>query len=125
MQAKERYANSFPPLYTFFSGCDTIGLLGGLSGTVSIVTMAAIAVERFFGIKNCWKMGSRVIWPSVKIPTWKRVLSLAFFWIYGLTFSIVPLIPGSGLFYVPEGFLTTCSFDYLDTSEGNQVHISS
>lgn len=37
---------------------------------------------------------------------------VTFIWIYSLTFSSIPLL---GIFtrYVPEGFLTSCSFDYV------------
>lgn len=38
---------------------------------------------------------------------------LAIIWFYGTTFSVIPLLNlGLGK-YVPEGYLTSCSFDYL------------
>lgn len=35
-------------------------------------------------------------------------------WCYSLTFSIIPALNIGFSKYVPEGFLTSCSFDYLD-----------
>lgn len=35
-------------------------------------------------------------------------------WCYSLTFSIVPALNIGFSKYVPEGYLTSCSFDYLD-----------
>lgn len=42
-------------------------------------------------------------------------------WIYGLFFSIVPLLNTGLSKYVPEGFLTACSFEYLDTSKAAKI----
>lgn len=42
--------------------------------------------------------------------------SIAFVWLYALLFSSIPLADIGLSRYVPEGYFTTCSFDYLDTS---------
>lgn len=42
-------------------------------------------------------------------------------WIYSLTFSLIPAL-GTGISkYVPEGFLTTCSFDYLSNATNERI----
>lgn len=41
---------------------------------------------------------------------------IVFVWIYGLFFAIIPLLDIGLSKYVPEGFLTACTFEYLDTS---------
>lgn len=35
-------------------------------------------------------------------------------WCYSITFSIIPALNIGFSKYVPEGYLTSCSFDYLD-----------
>lgn len=42
---------------------------------------------------------------------------ILFVWIYGLIFAVVPLLDTGLSKYVPEGFLTACSFEYLDSSQ--------
>lgn len=43
-------------------------------------------------------------------------ISVVFIWIYSFAFASVPALNIGLSQYVPEGFLTSCSFDYLDTS---------
>lgn len=42
-------------------------------------------------------------------------------WLYSLFFSIVPALNIGYSTYVPEGYLTTCSFDYLDKSTDARI----
>lgn len=67
------------------------------------MTIAAMAAERFHTISR--PLGRR-------LTTRRALVIVVFIWIYSLTFSSMPLF---GIFtrYVPEGFLTSCSFDYL------------
>lgn len=39
---------------------------------------------------------------------------LGFVWLYSFAFAVMPLLDIGFSKYTPEGFLTTCSFDYLD-----------
>ncbi|CAG0890880.1 unnamed protein product [Darwinula stevensoni] len=103
-------------------GCDAIGFIGGLTGTVSIVTLSAISLERFHGIRNCWQPGSRFTWPAASMTRWQRLISITMFWLYGFLFSAIPLVV-PGILYVPEGYLTTCSFNYLATDPANIAFI--
>nr|BAQ54814.1 opsin, rhodopsin-7 like [Tanypteryx pryeri] len=85
-------------------GCQVYGFLGGLTGTTSIATLAAIALDRYFV----------VLYPlePLKVPTRARARACVLFaWTYGAIFSSMPLFGFNQ--YVPEGYLTSCSFDYL------------
>lgn len=42
-------------------------------------------------------------------------------WIYSLTFSSIPALNTGISKYVPEGFLTTCSFDYLSNATNERI----
>lgn len=84
------------------------GFVGGLTGTVSITTLAAISLDRYFVIiypLNPGKLGSK---------KWRPIAMLAFVWSYSFAFSIMPVLNIGLSKYTPEGFLTSCSFDYLD-----------
>nr|BAQ54717.1 opsin, rhodopsin-7 like [Orthetrum albistylum] len=85
-------------------GCQVYGFLGGLTGTTSIATLAAIALDRYFV----------VLYPlePLKVPTRARARACVLLaWTYGAVFSSIPLFGINQ--YVPEGYLTSCSFDYL------------
>lgn len=45
---------------------------------------------------------------------WRPLLMLAFVWLYSFAFALMPALNIGFSKYSPEGFLTTCSFDYLD-----------
>lgn len=64
-------------------------------------------MDRFYVVK--YPLNRRFTHLRVKI-------CLALVWLYGVVFSIIPLLNiGLGT-YVPEGYLTSCSFDYLTDS---------
>lgn len=42
-------------------------------------------------------------------------------WFYGFTFSFIPLLDTGLSKYVPEGYLTACSFEYLDTGRDAKI----
>ncbi|PSN40140.1 hypothetical protein C0J52_13057 [Blattella germanica] len=97
-------------------GCQIYGFMGGLTGTVSIMTLAAISLDRYYVIVY-------PLDPIRKTTRCRARLSVLFVWCYGCIFSILPLL-GVGIGkYVPEGYLTSCSFDYLDFSFNNRLFI--
>lgn len=72
------------------------------------MTIAAMAGERYHVINNPFGR-------KLTIPQALMIVSLI--WIYSFIFAVLPLL---GVFtsFVPEGYLTSCSFDYLsDTAE--------
>lgn len=86
------------------------GFVGGLTGTVSIVTLSAISFDRYIMIK----------FPLNRAYSNLRVkICLIIIWLYGLTFSLIPVLDVGLGKYTYEGYLTSCSFDYLthDPSE--------
>ncbi|KAI1278385.1 Opsin, ultraviolet-sensitive [Halotydeus destructor] len=95
------------------TGCQIYGFLGGLTGTSAIMTIAAMALERFVTIR----------WPfKGRLDHRLSVLSVGFIWAYSLFFSSIPLLEIYSR-YVPEGYLTSCSFDYLSRSTSNRTFI--
>ncbi|GLH11796.1 Opsin Rh3, partial [Gryllus bimaculatus] len=97
-------------------GCQLYGFVGGLTGTVSIVTLALIAYDRFNVIVFPME-------PSRKTSHASARAMVLCAWLYGATFSSLPLT-GIGVSpYTPEGYLTSCSFDYMSRSYVNRVYI--
>ncbi|XP_067004978.2 opsin-2 [Anabrus simplex] len=97
------------------TGCDVYALLGAVSGIGSAINGAAIAYDRYrtisFPLDGRLKFGHALGLVAVT-------------WAWTLPFSILPLLKVWGR-YVPEGFLTTCSFDYLTEDEDTRVFVGS
>jgi r-opsin len=93
--------------------CTAYAVLGSLFGFVSILTMTMISIERFLVIKN----------PFTVFNTNNKfsICLIMFTWLYGSFWSIVPIFTPNN--YVPEGFLTSCTFDYLDQSTNSFIAI--
>ncbi|XP_044733194.1 opsin, ultraviolet-sensitive-like [Chrysoperla carnea] len=87
-------------------GCELYGYIGGLTGTVSIVTLTAISIDRYLVI--VYPMD-----PNKRFTGFKSKLCIITTWVYGVIFSTLPLLNVGVGNYVPEGLLTSCSFDYL------------
>lgn len=85
--------------------CRLYGFLGGLTGTVSIITLTVVSVDRYSAIVLSHK-------PHRK----HHIIIIIFIWIYSFIFAISPALDIGLSRYVPEGYLTSCSFDYLDKS---------
>lgn len=96
--------------YTYlFLACRAYGFIGGLSGTASIMTLSAISFDRYMGIMypfNTDKFGNK---------KFRAFILVAFVWIYSIIFAIMPALNIGLSKYSPEGFLTSCGFDYLDS----------
>ncbi|XP_060524824.1 opsin, ultraviolet-sensitive-like [Cylas formicarius] len=95
-------------------GCQFYGFLGGLTGTVSIMTLSAISLDRFLVIKYPFKL---------KYTKMRIKICLVFCWCYGLSFSVIPLLDIGFGKYQYEGFLTSCSFDYLSETRAVRYFI--
>ncbi|XP_055529998.1 opsin, ultraviolet-sensitive isoform X2 [Wyeomyia smithii] len=87
--------------------CTVYAMLGGIGGNCAILTLTMISIDRY----------NVVVYPlnpNRGTTRLKVMLMMAFCWIFSMTFSIIPTL-GIGLSrYTPEGYLTACSFDYLD-----------
>jgi r-opsin len=84
-----------------------------MSGTSAIMSIALMSSDRYRAISN--PLNPRI---STRVAIY---LSLSV-WIYSLIFSAPPLF---GLMnqYVPEGYLTSCSFDYLSKDFSSRMYI--
>lgn len=84
-------------------GCKVFALMGALSGIGAGMTNAAIAYDRYSTIAR--PLDGRL---SMK----KAILFIFLIWFYTIPWAVAPFMELWGR-YVPEGFLTTCTFDYL------------
>ncbi|XP_064544434.1 opsin, ultraviolet-sensitive [Drosophila montana] len=87
--------------------CRIYGFVGGLSGTCAIGTLTAIALDRY----------NVVVHPLQPLRRYSRLRSyliIILIWCYSFLFAVMPALDVGLSVYVPEGYLTTCSFDYLN-----------
>lgn len=91
------------------TGCRIYGFIGGLSGTASILTLTAISIDRYNAILH--PLNSNQSRRKFRV-----FLNIVFIWIISFVMAIIPAMNIGLSRYVPEGFLTTCSFDYLNKS---------
>lgn len=90
------------------------GFIGGLTGTVSIMTLAGIALDRYYAIVHPLN-------PFKRTTTRRAILGITFTWIYASVFATFPLY--SKIPYTSEGYLTSCSFDYLNDDVENRIFV--
>lgn len=95
------------------TGCNIYAALGSLSGMGGAITNAAIAYDRYRAI-------SRPLKARLSRP--QAVLFIIFTWFWAIPFTVMPWIGVWGKF-VPEGYLTTCSFDYLTDDIDTKVFV--
>lgn len=98
----------------YFSGCELYAGLCGLFGLISIVTLTAIAIER------CLVISVKPWYGGILFTQAKAKISIIIIWIYCFITMLPPLF-GWGAF-VPEGFLTSCSFDYITRTYSNRSY---
>ncbi|CAH8667159.1 unnamed protein product [Schistosoma margrebowiei] len=92
--------------------CELYGFAGSIFGFISLTTMAFIALDRYLVISQPFKAFSRI--------TYGKVIVMIFItWIWSALWSIPPFF-GYGS-YIPEGFHTSCTFDYLSTDLPNLI----
>ncbi|KFV98203.1 Melanopsin, partial [Eurypyga helias] len=85
-------------------GCELYAFCGALFGITSMITLMVIALERYFVITKPLA--------SVGVTSKKKALIiLVGVWLYSLAWSLPPFFGWSA--YVPEGLLTSCSWDYM------------
>lgn len=81
-----------------------------------MATITGMAVERFFTIWYPFEM-------KCFFTTRNSLIASGFIWIYSLAFSLPPLLHIWNK-YVPEGYLTSCSFDYLSKDATSQMFVA-
>lgn len=103
------FAHSFP-----CAACRLYGFFGGLTGVASITTLTAISIDRYHVVVY-------PLDPLRSTTRWRARIMVVIVWLYSLFFSIIPALDIGYSKYVPEGYLTTCSFDYLDKSTDARI----
>lgn len=101
--------------YFSFLGCRLFGFVGGFSGSASIGMLTVISLDRYSVVVN--PLSSLRL--NYKTKYYYFLLLLV--WVDALFFSSIPLLEIGLSVYVPEGYLTTCSFDYLDKSMNARI----
>ncbi|KAK2876425.1 hypothetical protein Q8A67_020521 [Cirrhinus molitorella] len=88
-------------------GCELYAFCGALFGICSMITLMIIAVDRYIVITRPLA--------SIGVMSRKRaLLILSAAWAYSMGWSLPPFFGWSA--YVPEGLLTSCSWDYMTFS---------
>lgn len=116
--------------------CEIYGLIGSLAGIGAAITNAFIAYDRciLLNIKSHWTENWTKLYyfcrysvianpMNGKMSMTKAIFSLILIWSYVLPWSLFPYLKLWGRF-VAEGFLSTCSFDYLSDSFDNKFFVT-
>lgn len=93
-------------------GCDIFGLMGSYNGIGSAMNNAAIAYDRHRTISR----------PLDKLSRKTVTLMIVGIWLWATPFSVMPFLGIWGRF-VPEGFLTTCTFDYMTEDQATRLFV--
>lgn len=94
-------------------GCRIFALLGSLSGIAAGATNACIAYDRYSTIARPFEG---------KLTHTKAVFITFLIWCYTAPWALLPLFEVWGR-YVPEGYLTSCTFDYLTDTFDNHMFV--
>lgn len=81
---------------------------------MSIITLAAISVDRYYNITEPLKAARYM-------TRRKSFMMITIVWLWALVWAVPPIF-GWGA-YVPEGFQTSCTFDYLSTEPHMRSYI--
>nr|ALB48856.1 UV opsin [Photinus tanytoxus] len=94
-------------------GCQIFGFVGSLSGIGAGMSNAFIAYDRYATISNPLEG---------KLTRTKALIMIFIIWCYTFPWAVLPMFEFWGRF-VPEGFLTSCSFDYLTDTFDNDMFV--
>ncbi|XP_070349792.1 melanopsin [Equus asinus] len=104
-QAPVFFASSLYKQWLFGkAGCEFYAFCGALFGITSMITLTAIALDRYLVITH------PLATVGVVSKRWAALVLLGI-WLYALAWSLPPFFGWSA--YVPEGLLTSCSWDYM------------
>nr|QWV42666.1 ultraviolet sensitive opsin [Macratria sp. CRS 2021] len=94
-------------------GCQIFSVIGALSGIGASMTNACIAYDRFTTITRPF---------DGKLTRTKALVLIIVVWGYAVPWAVLPLLEIWGRF-VPEGYLTSCTFDYLTNTLENHLFV--
>ncbi|XP_006894549.1 PREDICTED: melanopsin [Elephantulus edwardii] len=104
-QAPIFFTNSLYKQWLFGeAGCEFYAFCGALFGITSMITLTAIALDRYLVI-------TRPLATIGVVSKRRAALVLLSIWLYSLAWSLPPFFGWSA--YVPDGLLTSCSWDYI------------
>ncbi|XP_042638911.1 melanopsin [Orycteropus afer afer] len=86
------------------AACKFYAFCGALFGITSMITLTAIALDRYLVI-------TRPLATIGVVSKRRAALILMGIWLYALAWSLPPFFGWSA--YVPDGLLTSCSWDYM------------
>ncbi|XP_041957042.1 opsin 4xb [Alosa sapidissima] len=113
-QAPIFFINSLNTKWVFGeTGCKVYAFCGALFGITSMINLLAISIDRYLVITNPLQA---MQWNSKRRTT----LAIVLVWLYSLGWSLAPLVGWSS--YIPEGLMTTCTWDYTTFSVGNRSY---
>lgn len=93
--------------------CQIFAFIGACSGIGAAMMNACIAYDRYTTIARPF---------DGRVTKGRALIMVIFVWSYTLPWAIMPMLDIWGRF-VPEGFLTSCTFDYLTTTPENQFFV--
>ncbi|KAF4525364.1 Short Wavelength Sensitive Opsin Ultraviolet [Ephemera danica] len=93
--------------------CQVFATVGSMSGILQATTNTCIAYDRYRTISS--PMDGRM-------SKGKAISMVLFTWAYAVPWTLMPLTEYWGRF-VPEGFLTSCTFDYLTNTMENKLFV--
>ncbi|XP_052071148.1 rhodopsin, GQ-coupled-like [Mytilus californianus] len=96
------------------TACQFYGFIGGLFGLMSINTLAAISIDRYLNI-------AKPLSAAKNMTRRKALMMILCVWAWSLIWAVPPIF-GWGA-YIPEGFQTSCTFDYLSTEPHMRSYI--
>ncbi|XP_071132770.1 rhodopsin, GQ-coupled-like [Mytilus edulis] len=96
------------------TACQFYGFIGGLFGLMSINTLAAISIDRYLHI-------AKPMSAAKNMTRRKTLMMMMCVWAWSLIWAVPPIF-GWGA-YIPEGFQTSCTFDYLSTEPHMRSYI--
>nr|QIC54074.1 opsin UV [Dendrolimus punctatus] len=108
------YNSAMRGFATGIIGCQVFALMGAYSGIGAGMTNACIAYDRYSTI-------TRPL--DGRLSRGKVLLMMAFVWIYSTPWALLPLFKIWGR-YVPEGYLTSCTFDYLTNTFDTKLFVA-
>ena len=98
------------------TACELYGLLGGIFGFCSINTLAVISLDRYMVIAMPFY--------AMKHVSHKRsLLQILVVWLWSTLWATPPMLKVGLSRYIPEGFQTSCSFDYLSRDLKNVLFV--
>ncbi|XP_010875319.1 opsin 4xb isoform X2 [Esox lucius] len=95
------------------NGCKMYAFCGALFGLTSMINLLAMSIDRYLAITQPLKALGR----SSKRRT---SLAIAMVWLYSFAWSLAPLVGWSS--YIPEGLMTSCTWDYVTSTYANQSY---